>query len=360
MGDNGSIVLAELLAASPDAPQEFERVCAAIVDWKSTLDYAFHHGLGGVLDGQLRSHAYKLPPLAQDYIDRRRIAEQLWQRHLYTVLDEVLALLNNASIPTVILKGTPLSERLYGDAFVRLSSDIDLLLPEKELARAIALLAEIGYRAEASHGDDYARAHHHHICLERRNSPVIELHFCAYRGMGATIPSEELIERALRYHTAAGTPALVLAPEDEILYLAVHLAGHGFVQLSWLYDIKQFIFRYPRLDWQAVTVRARRYRVATAFLFAMKTLRARLRVELPAALDAEIARGLRARLGSALISIIDMRSMPPALARLGRLLLSTLLCESSGLAFLQHHLLRMLRRRIQHLFPGIAPAEWSA
>ena len=65
-------------------------------------------------------------------------------------LGRVLDGLARASVPVIPLKGVALAESLYGDAALRVSSDIDVLVPRACVARAFAVMGELGY-ARADH-----------------------------------------------------------------------------------------------------------------------------------------------------------------------------------------------------------------
>src|SRR5262249_32570991 len=166
------------------------------------------------------------------------------------------------------------------------------------------LMEKIGYRAQNSPTDRYEREHHHHICLFRPNSPTIELHFLAYKGLGISMPSEALISRAEEYRTSTGMRTLTLSAEDEIIYLCVHAAGHAFAHLAWLYDIKMFIYKNPNIDWAVVIDRAASFKAAAALFFSLKTVRKRLEADLPDQIEERFPKGFRSRAASLLIDTV--------------------------------------------------------
>ncbi len=56
------------------------------------------------------------------------------------------------SIPAIPLKGAALSDSLHGDVSLRVSTDLDVLVPRRLAARAIRIIEESGYRKEFSEG----------------------------------------------------------------------------------------------------------------------------------------------------------------------------------------------------------------
>ena len=94
------------------------------------------------------------------------------------------------------------------------------------------------------------------------------------------VPAAELIARSSAVTSAPGRGLRLLALEDEIVYLAVHAAAHGFVRLMWLYDLKLLCRRHSaEIDWSKVVERARYVRTLTAVAFTCEMLRNRLNVK---------------------------------------------------------------------------------
>ena len=80
---------------------------------------------------------YILPLEEQATIERRAAAGRLIQRSRYQDLLGILAAFNTAGFEPVILKGPILAERLYGDASLRFSSDLDILIDPDDLKSGV-------------------------------------------------------------------------------------------------------------------------------------------------------------------------------------------------------------------------------
>jgi hypothetical protein len=190
----------------------------------------------------------------------------------------------------------------------------------------------------------------------------VELHFRVYVGFGVQIPAEEYLARASLYRTQQGSQCYVLSPEDEFVYLVLHAAGHDFARLGWLYDLKVFLRRYSELRWDQVRAQTARLGTRVAFAFAAAILEKRLEITNPGLLGC--AAGLRNRVVLAQRLLTMTESLPQGSERekLASLLLQACLCDrpSAGLWYLQHHLLRVARRRVQRHWPRLVPLDWSA
>jgi len=351
-----SAVLDHLMAAIPEEQERFEALCRDVADWVALVESAGREGVLGIVRREILLARVPVPEPARRLLERLEAVERLWQANVARALDQALLALDSRGVQTVALKGPVLAERLYPDASMRRSTDLDLLIAEADIERAAAALEPLGYELEDGLAALYARRHHHHLRLAGRCPPVIELHFRAYVGFGVTLPAEALLGRARPYRTAAGAPCWVLAPEDELLYLAVHAAGHCFDRLLWLYDLKLFMTRHPSLHWNIVASRARALGVMAALALSSGVLRRRLGISMPATAD----RPAPARLGRRVVArFVDGRVGPPAsgaLVTLRQLLVMAALCDRhlSAARFVGHHVARIARRRFRRWLPAFA------
>jgi hypothetical protein len=132
--------------------------------------------------------------------------------------------------------------------------------------------------------------------------------------------------------------------EDELLFLVLHAAGHLFVRLAWLYDIKTLVACRPDLDWQLVLDRADRFGVRRAFGFALNHIARRMAIGLPEeAIRADLSWPRRAALSTLLAAAEGApQRRAKALGHLFRLML----CDGPGrgACYLGYHLHRVARR----------------
>ncbi len=356
-----SVLLDRLVAAIPDDPERFGALCSGITDWPALVESAARDGVLGIVRRELGRRERPLPADAPALLERLHAMESLWQANAIRALDAALDALEAGGIRAAVLKGPALVERFYPDPSLRCSSDLDILVADADTDRAVAALEPLGYSVETGVSARYARRHHHHLHLAGR-PPVIELHFRAYVGFGVTMAAEDLLDRARPHRTAGGARSLVLAPEDEALYLAVHAAGHCFDRLLWLYDLKLLVEQEPGIDWDVVAMRARVIGVMAAFALACDVLKRRLGVTIPPAASAQAP----ARLGRRIVArFVDGRIAPPSpgpLVTLRQLLTMAALCDSATARarFVGHHVTRLARRRAQRWLPALIPADWAA
>ncbi len=349
--------LVSLVAAAPLDRVRFREACGAVADWDALVACAERNGLAGTIRAETRDAGMALPPDAARRLDASLVAERLHQERHRAALAEAAGALEVRRIRAVSLKGVVLGERLYGDPALRRTSDIDVLVAEDDCERAVAALSDAGWSWKEDPTERYYRRHHQNLHLFRRDHPVIELHFRAFVGFGIAVPSEDLVERAVAHRTG-WIRTWVLCPEDEVLYLGLHAAGHLLERLGWLYDVKLLALRHPELSWPEVAGRARSLGASRALAFALGAVRA---LGAPVPVEALGKRGVLESAAERVRRIALGRGEHSARRTAGALAFHALLSRNAPDAarFLAHGLGRIVRRRARRHLGRFVPEEWS-
>ncbi|MGE0704949.1 MAG: nucleotidyltransferase family protein [Vicinamibacterales bacterium] len=359
--------LLELLRLVPDAPDRFRDAIGTLAGerdaqvWDDLIASAGYHGVLSVLDWGLVPGAH-VPPRIRAEAGRRLAVQQIWHAHLMHGLETAVTALGDAGVDACAVKGPALAERLYPTPSARHCLDLDLLVRQEDFDRAARALAECGYGTGRVESIEYLRRFGHHVDFSQPGRAPIELHFRAYAGFGVELPAGLLLDRASPCRLSDTCSVLTPSPEDELLYLATHAAGHSFIRLVWLYDLKLLVRRYPSLDWNAVGERAAAFGVTSPVAYALRLLEQWLGVSLPDLPRGLVRRSLRARVADSLLDEVSRPQPVSVRDNLGGLIFTSLLCDRvrSGAWLLQHHVLRSTRRRLRHAAPGLLPAHWSA
>jgi hypothetical protein len=353
-------ILRSLLVALPDDIESFRTIAGSVSIelWPALLEHAARHGVLGVLAPYLEDGLVPAP--VRESLARRSAVRTMWHERLVGSLQDIVLLFDAAAVRVCALKGPALASRLYGDPTARSSVDLDLLVARHDLDRAAAALRDSGYSGEAEATSSYLLRHSHHLYFAKPAAVSIELHFQTYAGFGVAVPASALLDRAARY-SFERCSVLVPSPEDELIYLAVHAAGHSFVRLLWLCDMKFLLRKNPRLDWDLIASRSRSAGIATAVGYAVDLLGRWLDLPL-----GDVARkfprgGVRRAAANALLQTASSAVSRSPLDNLKGLVFTAMLCDrpASTVWLLQHHILRSARRRAQRVAPGVLPASWS-
>ncbi len=209
------------------------------------------------------------------------VLNDLYARELVRVLE----LLGAAKVPTIPLKGVALATSLYGDPALRVSSDLDILVPAAAAAQALDALAQTGYVAEVTDSFFLRVLLRHDIELALlRRTDALDYPLDVHWSIGWPGPWERAGMTALwaaaHRATFQGAPAWTLPPEWELLVLAVHAARHRWGRLKWLVDLDTLCAR-GGIDWDRVTSTARRFGWDRALRLSLGICRALLETPLP-------------------------------------------------------------------------------
>ena len=222
------------------------------------------HGLAALIFEQLTVEQVHMPQVTRQAFEaatRRTLGQA---RKVQKLTGRVLDVLNAVNITPVALKGYGLAKRLYPNALVRVSSDVDVLVAAHEVEPALKAVESLGLTPQhrPAVGDE-----HHEIALEGP-AGLVELHHELFRVFGrGAITAAEVLRRSST-STLDGRPVKVLHPEDELLYLAVHAANHSFLRAAWLVDI-MLAARHHGLRWAALFQEARSAHVLASFTTAL-------------------------------------------------------------------------------------------
>lgn len=242
------------------------------VDWKalartvnrSELAPALYLSLGrtGISTG--------VPEMFREYLEEVHRLNLLRNEALLGQLRHVVRLLNDIGVTPLLLKGgAALATDLFPEPGMRFMWDLDLLVPEERLEQSVAALLAGGYEtAEEDASGALTRkaisTSHHHDALICPGAPAsVELH---YRVLGKNIdllqPDEVWGDcRPYVGTRLPGASALVMSPNDELLYCFAHSElAHGHhryarVDARQLHHFTYLCYRYnEQIDWKRMSL----------------------------------------------------------------------------------------------------------
>jgi hypothetical protein len=185
---------------------------------------------------------------------------------IFHELSKALRALGDAGIPVLLLKGGHLSHVVYGNIGARVFADVDLLFREEDLARAQRTL----------------------FCSPQRSFSKrlpLDIHDRIESSMTRRpIDMSGVWERS-RAATIGRIQTRVLAPEDLLVHLSLHLAFHHrfqFGAVRTLCDIRELMRHYGEcLDWDEVFTRAAEWGSDKPLCLTLSLARELLGVEFP-------------------------------------------------------------------------------
>jgi hypothetical protein len=209
-----------------------------LIDWNRVTLSAGSHGVLPLVYCRLKSVdrialAALAPMRAQFY------GHALNNLHVARELVRVSGLLKAKGIAAIAFKGPVLALQAWGDVALRQFNDLDLLVRPTDAARAAEILIAAGYwpRMFDRQHPEVSIARRCEDEFIRPGSPwVIDLHWELHPAYFDYGPGAAAVwDRAISVKVE-GAEVLTLAPDDLVLFLAVHAAKHGWINLGWICD----------------------------------------------------------------------------------------------------------------------------
>ncbi len=178
-------------------------------------------------------------------------------------LRDMLALLKEANIPVMLLKGLWLGEAVYRDLKARATGDIDLLLRLEEMPRFTKLVLEHGFDLPKNTTNicDLVPAKNEFPLVHPTRKSFFDIHWALTLSPIEKKVDEETFWKRSEIYTIAGQPCRSLCVEDHLLYLCFHAADHhrfNYIGPRALLDVACLIAHPPRpINWDDLVTRSR-------------------------------------------------------------------------------------------------------
>jgi hypothetical protein len=277
-----------LLASA--APWDSSREFPIVTDWAALVHAAHVHGLLPLVAEQVQSSAYPAEAKRSFLAHRLSYSGRLMQleRHLARVLTALSA----SGVPTLVLKGPALANTIYPKSTLRPYGDIDIVCHEEDWTATHETMLQLGYQPvdglTAPPPKVWARKAYYHTQYFRADQSVlVEVHYDLWQ-IGLRPRLGERFWKRAQPVTIAGAEGRMLAPEDQLLHLCVHLHHHGYKRLIWFTDLALLLRANPELDWKYVIWAAQQEGVGPSIYYALGYLERLLGVGPPAWVQAAL------------------------------------------------------------------------
>jgi len=203
----------------------------------------------------------------------------------------LLDLFGDHGIAAIPYKGPTLAALAYGNLAFREFSDLDLLLHERDLAKARGLLTALGFRLGSSLTSAQEVAYVTSIRELPLVSPegiLVELHVeINPRDYGFPLDLDRLEERLLPVRLV-GRNVPTFSVEDLLLILCAHGERHWWGSLGWICDLAELIRTRSDVRWEWVLNEARRLHGERLVLLGLALASELLRAPIPEFIRARI------------------------------------------------------------------------
>ena len=231
-------------------------------DWAAILQAASGHGLLPIFCKNIEAHGGEA--LAASW--RRRFSEGFLRNScrnlaLAAELFRVLEALESHGVRATPYKGPVLAGQAYGDAAMRQFSDLDIIMPQRQIVAAHEGMLALGFRpiVPGIQVEGSGQQVPGQYAYQKRAETMVELHTeFTLRYFPRRLPLEELCERR-EFVQVAGRSVPTFSPEDTFLLLCVHGAKHFWERLGWVADIAALAARSRPFHWAILLERAREW-----------------------------------------------------------------------------------------------------
>ncbi len=224
------------------------------IDWEYLLETARAH----MMTSQLYRH---LDANCRDAIPQA-ILERLNNHYLnssrsnlyYTAeLIKILELFNINDIPAIPFKGPALALTYYEDPALREFGDLDILIEQKNVFRALKLLRRMNYPEIPDYPPDVKSRileyKNHYLVKKASLQLIVELHWRLLPAHYILPISTGIWWKRAESSFFEGRSILGLSAEDLLAVLCIHGCKHIWRSLAWLVDIARLFEHQRELDW---------------------------------------------------------------------------------------------------------------
>ena len=236
-------------------------------------------GLRTLLLNALRRNEVAADKTFLTYLRVAHLREEARTNIYRRICGGLLSTLRTEGIGAILLKGAALADTVYPSPVLRHCHDIDILLMDDDLRRAVRALSNQDFMSF----DETAEPVIDDIKLVHRSGLPLELHSRLFRTPFYNEPLADIWTRS-QQQMIADVPARTLSPADNLLHVCVHAFYYESRQsLRWVCDSWFIIDRYPNLEWGMLLDSARRGDLALPLSIILGYLAQELNAAIPAA-----------------------------------------------------------------------------
>ena len=242
-------------------------------EWNELLEFAEKQGVLCYLYYSLRQKKSE-EVIPADW--KRKIKVQLMHfsggniKHLLD-LEELSLAFAKAQIPLIFLKGSHLAFHVYPFPSLRPMGDIDIIVREENIQKAIDILLESGYRSDYFSIDNLKKYNRHLPPFTKSGKRSIELHWTLIQPKFQTSETEKIEQwmiNEIEEKQFGKGKAMVFKPNAIVFQIMLHIGLNDGLRSSLknLLDLTVIIQKYQQeIEWEVVTNKILETRFAHRF-----------------------------------------------------------------------------------------------
>lgn len=251
-----------------DAGRVLERV-----DWNRLARLAGTNRLMPALAEASETYSSTFPKSLSEMLRRRKQRLATLNLGKGATLVKVCRAFRDAEIDFLAYKGCLLAEQFYGGVGNRQFVDIDLLVRENDLQKAVQCLKGLGFEGDIP-DDNQWRPFIDWECefdwVDPASNIHLELHWRVLPRRHNTPLSTSMLFEETQNYRFGGEEIPVMSTENLLLCLADHHGDkHHWARLFWVLDIVRIIEGDSPIDWSSLLSKARRLGCLRRLLLAL-------------------------------------------------------------------------------------------
>jgi len=214
----------------------------------------------------------------------QEVKRQIAVRNIFLLqeLREILLACNRAGIKVLVLKGAALTESLYPHLGVRQFADLDLLFQPEDMPGVIEIFRSSGYQPLILEADQVQTWTERFgwlgmigiTYIKRKELTIMADAHWALGCAGTYLDRLDIkgMWQRARREKVAGVDALILSPEDLLIYLCLHLYKHlPYNSLTSACDIAELLKQSAdQIDWEAFISRVLKAKLCLPIRFTLE------------------------------------------------------------------------------------------
>lgn len=221
--------------------------------WDYVLSMAAWHGVIPLIARHLVGRP-EVPSSVVESLRESSFAHAASSLRLSAEWSKLSGPLDSQGIPHIAYKGAILSQYLYGSTALRSASDIDLIIRQGDIHKAIACLEELGFEDgfgfSASQRTTAIRCGFEYSFV--RNGVTVDLHWRLAQNFCWPSLDMDRVWKSLVPFSFFGREVRIFSPECMLTALCIHSAQHDWMQLKLFVDIAELLAQHPNLDWRLI------------------------------------------------------------------------------------------------------------
>ena len=172
------------------------------------------HDLAHIVSKYINRHKIEVPSEIKEKFQREELLSIYRYEQIKYTFGEICAILDGECIPYIPLKGSVIRP-YYPYESMRTSCDIDILIKEEDLKKAITVLSDKGYNC--------GEKNYHDVSIYSKNNVHLELHFSVKENDEKL---DEILGKVWDYAVPAEKYCYRLNDEFFVFYIYAHMSYH--------------------------------------------------------------------------------------------------------------------------------------